>query len=181
MSLTAGGSGNDWFLLPWLAFMAYLFGSSIVDSIRRCRGSRRFAIGHNLAFTGDQLPTDLQIERTSLGHHGEISGCLWGDLRDIPLVIFTLSVRKAKATVSQTVVGFRKSGERGVPETPVDAVGSYQFEDAGKWVIGYVPRRKVDAEELEDWCVELHTLACDLLAEAKGDSSGRPRLFRWFT
>lgn len=58
-------------------------------------------------------------------------------------------------------------------------VSSYQFEAAGNWIIAWVPRRVVKVEELEDWCIELHPLVSDLLAEAAGDSQGRPRLFRW--
>ena len=83
--------------------------------------------------------------------------------------------------MTQTIVAFRRTGANAIPASPIDAVGAYQFEEAGDWIIAWIPRRTVKVEELEDWCTELHTLARDLLAEAKGESEVRPRLFRWMT
>lgn len=103
-----------------------------------------------------------------------------GELRSVPLAVFDLSHRRGKGTVSQTVVAFLRQGSQAaISEPPIDAVGSYQFEAAGDWIIAWIPRRVVKVEELEDWCIELHTLAHDLLVEARGESEARPRLFRW--
>lgn len=169
-------------IAAFCVFFIALVGYSLVSSAIRNRKMRQFAATHGLACTGDSLPQSLIVARTSFALRDySISNCLCGNLWEIPLAIFDLSHRSGKSTVSQTVVGFPRTGPHAVPEAPIDAVGSYQFEEAGEWVIAWIPRRKVKVEELEDWCVELHALASDLLAEAKGESETRPRLFRWMT
>jgi hypothetical protein len=164
------------------AFFTSLIGYSLISSAIRSRHMRQFARERNLAGRGDLLPERLFLSDTSFAPRNcSISNCLEGSLRDIPLAIFDLSHRMGKSSVSQTIVAFPRSGSHAIPEPPIDAVGSYQFDAAGDWIIGWIPRRTVKVEELEDWCIELHKLASDLLAEAKGDSKARPRLFRWLT
>jgi hypothetical protein len=173
---------DNWWFLAWCAFLGSMLLRSVVLSFRRKRAIERFALELHLAFAGDLLPSGLLLSRTSFASkNNSISNSVWGDLRGIPLAFFDLSSRSGKAGRSQTIVAFRREGAAGVSEAPIDAVGSYVFEGAGDWVIGYIPKRIVSVEELEDWCLELHRLARDLLAEARGDAEARPRLFRWLT
>ena len=169
-------------IAAFCVFFIALVGYGLVSSAIRNRKMRQFAAKHDLACTGDSLPQSLSVARTSFALRDySISNCLCGNLCQTPLVIFDLSHRSGKSTVSQTVVGFPRSGPHAVPEAPIDAVGSYKFEEAGEWVIAWIPHRTVKVDELKDWCIELHTLARDLHAEARGESDARPRLFRWMT
>jgi hypothetical protein len=175
-------ASGRWFLAAWFTFIVGFIVHSFVGSAIRTRATRRFARTKSLIYTGDSLPQGLAVARTSFATRNySISNCMQGVLCEIPLAIFDLSYRSGKSSCSQTIVAFRRQGSNAIPEPPIDSVGSYQFEEAGDWIIGYVPRRCAAISELEDWSIELHILARDLLAEAKGESEARPRLFRWMT
>ena len=176
-----GASQGNWFFAAWCTFIFSLGVSSMITSKMRTQAIRQFASRHPVTYLGDLLPDGLIMYFTSFNQRDySISHCLRGELRGIPLAAFDLSRRTGKGSFSQTVVAFPRKGPHAIPEPPIDAVGSYQFEAAGDWIIAWIPRRIVKVEELEDWCIELHTLARDLLAEARGESQARPRLFRWF-
>lgn len=173
---------HDWFVAAWCIFLIGLALSALVSAQIRTRAIKRFAAASNLLFTGEDLPRGLLISRTSLALKDySIENCMWGDLRHVSLAVFDLCYRSGKSSVSQTIVAFPRTGLQAIPEPPIDALGSYCFEAAGDWIIGWIPRRTVKVEELEDWCIELHTLARDNLAEAKGESDVSVRLFRWMT
>ena len=175
-------SQGNWLFAAWFTFIFSLGVSSMITSKMRTQAIRQFASRHPVTYLGDLLPDGLIMYFTSLNQRDySISHCLRGELRGIPLAVFDLSYRRGKGSISQTIVAFPRQGPHAVSGAPIDAVGSYQFEAAGDWIIAWVPRRVVKVEELEDWCIELHTLARDLLAEARGESQTRPRLFRWMT
>jgi hypothetical protein len=180
--VSTGAARGDWFFATWCAVIFGFGISSLISTKIRTRAIQQFAAAHNLSYAGGVLPDGLMLSLTSFDPlRSSVSNCLHGELRSIPLALFDLSHKRGKGTVSQTVVSFPRKGSNAIPEAPIDAVGSYQFEAAGEWIIAWIPRRVVKIEELEDWCIELHTLASDLLAEARGESDVRPRLFRWMT
>ena len=173
---------GHWFFAAWCLGILSLGVSSLISGSIRSGAIKRLATAHSLAYLGDLLPDGLILYFTSFSQrHCSTSNCLHGALRGIPLAVFNLSYRRGKGSISQTIVAFPRHGPHAVSGPPIDAVGSYQFEAAGDWIIAWIPRRVVKVEELEDWCIELHTLARDLLAEARGESQTRPRLFRWMT
>jgi len=181
MVWTEAAQGH-WIFVAWRIFILSLGVSPSISGRIRARDLKRFATAHSMTNLEDLLPNGLILYFTSFAQRRySTSNCLQGSLRGIPLALFDLSHSKGKGPVSQTIVAFPRRGLSAIPEPPIDAVGSYQFEAAGDWIIAWIPRRIVNVEEFEDWCIELHTLARDLLAEAKGDSSARPRLFRWLT
>jgi hypothetical protein len=179
---SVGVKQENWFFVAWCMFIFGLAISAMITARVRAREIRRFSVAHNLIYLGETLPDGLFISPTSFDYQrSSIGNCALGEVDGIPLAFFDLSYRLGKGSVSQTIVAFPRTGPQAIPEPPIDAVGSYQFEAAGDWIITWIPRRTVRVEELEDWCVELHTLARDLLAEARGESEARPRLFRWMT
>ena len=173
---------GHWFFAAWCTFIISLGVSSLISIWLRARTIKQFATTHSLVYLGDLLPDGLILHFISFRHwRCSVRNCTEGEVGGIHLAFFDLSRRRGKGSTSQTVVAFQRSGPHAIPETPIDASCAYQFEAAGDWIIAWIPRRIVKVEELEDWCIDLHTLARDLLAEAKGDSEARPRLFRWMT
>ena len=166
----------------WGILFTGLVAHNLISTAIRYRKIRGFAAEKNFTRLGNSLPRNLLMARTSFGlEYYSIINCIVGEVRGVSLAIFDLSHRSGKRRNSQTIVAFPRKGPHAIPEPPIDFVGCYRFEAAGDWIIAWIPRRIVKVEELEDWCVELHTLARDLLAEAKGESGTRPRLFRWLT
>jgi hypothetical protein len=175
-------SQGNWLFAAWCSFIISLGVSSLISGRIRTRAIKRFASDHTLVYLGDLVPDGLILYFTSFNHWCcSTRNCLHGTLRGIPLAVFDLSHRRGRGSVSQTIVAFPRTGPHAIPEATIDAVGSCQFEAAGDWIIAWIPRRTVRVEELEDWCMELHTLARDLLAESRGEPDARPRLFRWMT
>lgn len=179
MVWTEAAQGH-WFFAEWCTFILSLGISSLISNRIRVRKIEQFATVHSLNYLGELLPDGLILYFTSFSQRRcSTSNCFHGTLRGVRLAVFDLSHSRGKGSVSQTVVAFPREGASAIPDTPIDAVGSYQFEAAGDWLIAWIPRRIVKVEELEDWCIELHTLAGDLLAEARGETDARPSLFRW--
>jgi hypothetical protein len=171
---------GHWLFATWSTLILSIGVTSLISGKIRARTIKKFATTHSFTYLGGLLPNGLILYFTSFSNrHCSTNNCLQGSLRGISLAVFDLAHRKGKGSVSQTIVAFPRQGSSAFPETPIDAVGCYEFEAAGDWIIAWIPRRVVKVEELEDWCIELHTLASDLLAEARGESEARPRLFRW--
>lgn len=158
MALGAGDR-RDWLLIVWCMFLCVLVVQSIISSFVRRRSMRGIAAVHGLSYSGNLLPGGLDLYRTSFAaKEFSVSSCVSGDLGSIPVSVFDLSHRKGKASLTQTVVAFRRDRKSGLAEAPIDALGSYEYEGEREWVIGYVRKRVVETEELEEWGVELHTL-----------------------
>jgi hypothetical protein len=179
MAHNAASNGN-WFFVVWCAVIAGIPVYGMITLVMRSRAMRRFAAEYQLTYLGDSLPKGLLLARTSFAQKAyDYSHCVSGQLGQLSLAAFNVSYRRGKGSRSQTVVAFPRNAQ--ISEAPVDGVGSYEFEDAGDWIIGYIPGRSVPTDELHDWCIELHTLARDLLAEANGEAEPSPHLFRWMT
>ena len=173
---------GHWFFAAWCIFILSLGVLPSISGTIRARAIRQFATDHSLTYLDDLLPGGLIIDLTSFAQwRCTTSNCLQGSLRGVPLAVFDLSRRKGKGSISQTIVAFPRNGPHSISFAPIDAVGSYEFEAAGDWIIAWIPGRVVKVEELMGWCLELHALARDLLAEARGESDARPQLFRWFS
>jgi hypothetical protein len=180
--VSVGAVQKNWLFAAWCTTILAVGISGSISESNRARGIKQFAVTHNLRYTRSELPNGLNVGRTFFNSKQcFIGNCLQGMLDGIPLAIFDLSYRVAKGSTSQTIVAFPRTGLHAIPEPPIDAVGSYQFEEAGDWIIAWIPRRIVKVEELEDWCIEMHALAHDLLAEERGEAEARPHLFRWMT
>jgi len=182
VSILHSGSQNGWFIVAWAAWMSYILGGSIVNYFRRRRSIKTFGASHGLTYLDNQVVKTLALSETSFRNKEfRVSCSLAGSLNGLELAIFDLSNGGGKAKSSQTVVAFRREGELACKEPPIDGIGSYRFELAGDWVVGYIKGRTVSLDELEDWCTELHSLARDLIAESEGRSAAAPHLFRWMT
>ena len=110
---------------------------------------KRFAAELQLTYLGDTLPKGLLLSRTSFAQRSYgYSNCVLGHFGQLNLAVFDLSHRRGKGSRSQTVVAFPRSAR--ISEPPIDLVGSYEFENAGDWIIGYIPGRTVPTSELHD-------------------------------
>jgi hypothetical protein len=173
------GSQSGWAWV-WFAFPAGIVLWGVINSIKRNLAMKKFAASHNLAYLGGKLLKSLTLNRTSFYLRSySISNSISGTLKGIDLAIFDLRVGQGKGSYRQTVVAFPRSAGISCSETPIDAIGSFKFEFAGDWLLGYIKRRIVSTDELEDWCIELHSLIRDLISEASDPGTSGPRLFRW--
>jgi hypothetical protein len=144
----------------------------------RARSIRRFALEHRCTYMGDTLPRSLGLGDTSLSTSSYGIGNTLSFIRDgIEIVIFDLTRRRGKSSVTQSVAAFRRAGVLQGPTLPVDRIGSYEFEEAGNWLIGYSNGHLAAVADLEDWGRETYDLAVGLIAEANGTGTPFPRLF----
>jgi hypothetical protein len=171
---------SDWFNVLWCAVIAGFPVYGLIRSVARGRSMREFAAEHRLEFFGESLPNGLLIDRTSFAlRNYSVANCVRGKIDSREFAAFDVRYSLGKGTRIQTVIGIPRNQQ--ISEAPVDRVGSYEFEGAGDWIIGYIPGRTVAVRELRDWCIEMEALACQLLAEDRGSAESGPRLFRWMT
>jgi hypothetical protein len=145
----------------WLFFAGFaaLMGLNFLWSWQRTRGFRRYAERNGFAFLSDASKLPFTLQNTALAEkRGTRSNCIWGKSNEIELAIFDFSFRRGKATVYQTIIGFRKQAGQTADWTSADLIGVYHIERSRDWLMAYVPRRVVEADELEDWCESLLNL-----------------------
>jgi hypothetical protein len=181
MSLLSEGSQSGWSWV-WLALPASVLVWGIFSSIKRNRDMKKFAASHNLAYSGNTLLKSTTLKGNSfyLRSHS-ISNSMFGTFKGIDLAIFDLRIGQGKGGYQQTVVAFPRRAEIACSEPPIDAIGSFEFELAGDWLLGYIKRRIVSTDELEDWCIELYSLTRDLINEGSGVGASGTHLFRWMS
>lgn len=145
----------------WFFFvgLGLLIGLGSAWSWQRTRDFRIYAEQNKFSFLGDSPGRPMSIEGTPLSEErGQISNCISGRIQNVEMAIFDFSFRRGKATVRQTVVGFRRQPSQTSGWTDANLVGVYHIERSGDWILGYVPRRVVEAEELNEWCESLLNL-----------------------
>lgn len=145
----------------WIFFVGLLLnlGLGFFWSWQRTRDFRHYAERNGFAFLGNSPRFPLSLQGTALAEErGTISNCISGKSENIEITVFDFNFRRGKTTVYQTIVGFRKQASQTSDWTTSGIVGVYHIEQSGDWLLGYVPRRVVEADELEDWCETLQNL-----------------------
>ncbi len=181
--LPAWGSGSACIVNPLrgqtpLTLVAWFAASLLVlvviaVSLRRRNAMRSFAARHGLAYTGTNLPDGLRLGRTPFARrHFAVTDCITGKAGGIPMSVFNLSYTTGKVRICQTVVAFPRQVPGSIAAIPSPPPSSCQLEEAGDWIIAYVPRRRVPAQELLAWCTDLHTHLSELMAETEAGNPG---------
>jgi hypothetical protein len=139
--------------------LALLIGLQFLWSWQRALHFRSYAESNGFTFLGHSPRFPLNLQGTALAEEsGTISNCISGMRKNVEIAIFDFSFRRGRATVRQTIVCFRKQLGQASDCTSSGLVGVYHIERSGDWLIGYVPRRVVEVDELGDWCETLLNL-----------------------
>jgi hypothetical protein len=147
-------------LAVFITVIAILLALPVVPVLLRNRAMKKFARAHNLNYLGKQLAEGISLRKTYFGWRSEdIANSMTGSLGGMQVAIADFAFATQKKLLRQTLVAFRRDEGIQWPETAPDKINDLHLEVSGEWLVAYMEGRRVDADELWDWCAELRKLA----------------------